>query len=59
MSFSPSGASVLWASPNPGFDVDIDHGASSRVRFESDDHKTRIDLWWAAGPQHAIREEAD
>ena len=57
--FSSTGATVLWASPNPGFDVDIDHGFESRVEFESDDHKTRIDAWWSGGPQHEIREDAD
>lgn len=59
IAFSPAGATVLWASPNPGFAVDIDHGAESRVEFESDGHKTRIDAWWSGGPQHEIREDAD
>ena len=57
--FSPAGATVLWASPNPGFEVDIDQGEESRVEFESDDHETRIDAWWSGGPQHEIREDAD
>lgn len=60
ISFSSAGVEVLWATPNPGFDVRIDPGGSSvRVEFRGDDHRSRIDAWWAGAPQHEIREEPE
>jgi hypothetical protein len=59
VSFSPSGAEVLWATPNAGFGVTIEpESPGFKVEFRSDDHRSRIDLWWAGGPHHDIREEA-
>ncbi|MDW3179274.1 MAG: hypothetical protein R8J94_17900 [Acidimicrobiia bacterium] len=58
ISFSSTAVEVLWATPNPGFDVEIKPGSSSvRVEFESNEHKSRIDAWWSDGPQQAIRED--
>lgn len=58
ISFSSTALEVLWATPNPGFDVEIQPGSSSvRVEFESNEHKSRIDAWWSDGPQQNIRED--
>lgn len=58
ISFSGNAVEVLWATPNPGFDVEIKPGSSSvRVEFESNEHKSRIDAWWSDGPQQDIRED--
>ncbi|MGI9595844.1 MAG: hypothetical protein ACR2QK_06775 [Acidimicrobiales bacterium] len=54
ISFSPSEVRVLWATPNPGFDVDVD---SDRVEFEADHHRSRLDFWWSGGPRDEIREQ--
>ena len=59
ISFSSTGVEVLWATPNPGFDVDISPGVDVRVEFESDDHKSRIDAWWSDGPRHEVREDSN
>ncbi|MDH3753459.1 MAG: hypothetical protein OEU32_06255, partial [Acidimicrobiia bacterium] len=58
ISFSASGVQVLWATPNPGFGVEIEpESPGIKVQFESEGHKSRIEAWWSAGPQHEIREE--
>jgi hypothetical protein len=60
ISFSATGVTVLWANPNPGFDVDIEPESPGwKVEFRSDTHRSRIDVWWSGGPRHEIREEAD
>jgi len=60
ISFSPSGAEVVWANPNPGFTVEIEVESSSvEVHFEADHHESRIEAWWSNGPQHNTREEPD
>jgi hypothetical protein len=60
ISFSATGVTVLWANPNPGFDVDIEPESPGwKVEFRSDDHRSRIDVWWSGGPRHEIREEPD
>ena len=60
ISFSPAGVDVLWASPNPGFEVKIEpESPGTKVEFRSDNHRSRVDAWWADGPRHEIREEAD
>jgi len=52
---------VQWASPAPGFTVDIEHGFEEvDVEFESESHKSKIDAKWSAeGPIYAIKEEGD
>jgi hypothetical protein len=57
--FSAAGVTVLAASPAPGFTVDIgdSHDGGKRVEFESDDHRSRLDAWWAGGPQDEVRED--
>jgi hypothetical protein len=61
LSFSPSGASVVFATPEPGFEVDVgsQDGNGVRVEFESEDHRSRVDGWWDGGPQERVREEPD
>ena len=56
--FTPEGVTVLWATPNAGFAVDIEQeGAGVQVDFESDDHRSRVDAWWDGGPQERERED--
>jgi hypothetical protein len=58
VSFSANGVQVLWATPNPGFDVKIEpESPGFKVEFRSDSHRSRVDVWWSGGPQHSIREE--
>lgn len=59
LKFSPSGVTVNWANPNPGFDVKVEpeNGNGVKVEFESSSHRSRVDGWWADGPQDRVREE--
>ena len=59
--FSPSGVTVVVATPAAGFTTEIEssHSGGSQVEFESEGHKSRIDAWWDDGPQTEVREEAD
>ena len=58
ISFSSSGVQVLWATPNPGFDVSIEpESPGVKVEFRADHHRSRLDAWWSGGPQNRIREE--
>lgn len=61
LQFSPASVTVLWANPNPGFDVEREpeHGNGVKVEFESDTHESRVDGWWAGGPQDRTREEPE
>ena len=55
--FSPSETKVLWATPNPGFEVRIEPESDGvKVEFRSDDHRSRLDAWWENGPRHEIQE---
>jgi hypothetical protein len=56
--FSSTGVTVVAAFPNAGFAVEVsDHEGAARVEFESDDHRSRLDGWWAGGPQDEVRED--
>lgn len=56
--FSPSGATLLWATPNDGFTVEVEpEGNGIKVEFESPGHRSRLDAWWDGGPRDRIREE--
>lgn len=60
--FEPTGVTVLVATPEPGFSVEVDeevHDGGARVEFESDDHRSRVDGWWDGGPRDEVREEQD
>jgi hypothetical protein len=60
LKFSPSGVTVSWANPKAGYDVKVEpeDGNGVKVEFESDSHRSRVDGWWANGPQDRVREEA-
>jgi hypothetical protein len=57
--FTPTGVTVVVATPAPGFTVKISdsHSNGKRVEFESDDHRSRLDAWWDGGPQDEVRED--
>ena len=57
--FTSAQVTVLTATPKAGFSVDIDetHENGTRVEFESEDHRSRVDAWWDGGPQDEVREE--
>lgn len=58
ISFSPSAVTVLWATPNPGFEVEIEPETPGiKVEFEADHHESRVDAWWSDGPEYDIREK--
>jgi hypothetical protein len=54
--YSPSGVSVLWANPNPGYQVEVDttHGNGVRIRFDSGSHRSEVEGWWDGGPQDQV-----
>lgn len=56
--FAPTGVTVVWATPNSGFEVDVEPENTNgvRVRFESDAHRSRVDGWWDGGPRDDVRE---
>ena len=53
---------VNWATPNSGFEVEIDSssgGGTIEVRFRSDTHESRLEAWCSGGHvQSSIREES-
>lgn len=58
--FSAAEVEVLSAVPAPGFDTEVEpEDRGIRVEFESDAHRSRLDVWWAGGPRHAIEERDD
>lgn len=57
--FSADGVEVLGAIPSPGFAADVEReDGGSRIDFESDDHRSRLRVWWGGGPRHRTEEEA-
>jgi hypothetical protein len=59
--FSPSGVTVVVATPAPGFSVELgdSHGSGAKVEFEGEEHKSQVEGWWDDGPQDEVREETD
>lgn len=59
LQLTPTGVTVVVATPAPGFTVEISdsHSGGKRVEFESDDHRSRVDAWWDGGPQDEVRED--
>ena len=59
---SGSQITVNWATPNSGFEVEIDSssgGGTIEVRFRSDTHESRLEAWCSGGQvQSSIREES-
>jgi hypothetical protein len=58
--FSAAEVEVLGAVPAAGFTVDLEpeDDGSARVDFESEDHRSRLRVWWSDGPRHEIEEQA-
>lgn len=58
--FEPGKVTVLWATPNSGYEVDVETYAPDRVevRFRSQTHESELTAWWDGGPRDAIEEEA-
>jgi hypothetical protein len=59
--FAPSGVTVVFANPAPGFAVSVEpeHGNGVKVEFESEAHESRVDGWWENGPVDRVQEESD
>lgn len=57
--FSPSGVTVVWANPEPGFEVTIEeaHGNGVAVTFESASWRSVVEGWWDDGPRDRVQEE--
>lgn len=60
--FSPDDVAVLSAVPAAGYETDMENeGAGTRIEFESDtdNHQSRLDVWWDGAPRHRIRENVE
>ncbi len=57
--FTAAGVTVVTATPKAGFSVEVEpeHGNGVQVEFRSDDHRSRVDGWWADGPLDDVRED--
>ena len=60
ISFTPTAVRMVSATPSPGYQLlrsgPGDNGGW-RVEFEGDAGRSRVDAWWAGGPQHRVRED--
>ena len=57
--FSPTDVAVVSAVPVAGFETDVDSDdGRTRVEFESDTHRSRLEVWWEGVPRHSIQEKA-
>jgi hypothetical protein len=60
ISFSATSVTVVWATPNQDFEVDIEpENDGVKVEFHSDTHRSAIEAWWDGGPQQDITEEPE
>lgn len=58
--FADGGAHLLWATPQPGFRVETHHTSPEvDVRFESEDHESRLEAVWDNGPRAEVEEHAE
>jgi hypothetical protein len=58
ISFSAAGVEVLWARPAAGWSVKTEpEGSGVRVEFENANARSRIDAWWADGPQDRVEDD--
>lgn len=59
LQFEPSGVTMLVATPNAGYSVEVDptHDNGIRVEFRSDAHRSRVEGWWDGGPRDEVDEE--
>ncbi|HEX6419871.1 MAG TPA: hypothetical protein VFZ77_15325 [Acidimicrobiales bacterium] len=59
--FSPGGVTVVWATPDHGYEVESEPGDGNgwRIEFEGEAGRSRIDAWWDGGPRSRVRDAAD
>jgi hypothetical protein len=61
--FSPTAVTVISAVPRNGYSVELEQEGPTQVsvRFESDDHESRLDAYWSDGPRDEVeeRDESD
>ena len=57
--FAPSGVTVVFATPNPGYQVRSEptDGGGWRVEFDGDDGRSRVEGWWDGGPQDRVDDD--
>lgn len=57
--FEPGKVTVVWATPNSGYEVDVETYAADRVevRFRSETHESQVTAWWDGAPRDEIDEE--
>jgi hypothetical protein len=57
--FEPGKVTLVWATPNAGFETDVEQSSADhlRVRFRNDDHESRIEARWDGGPVGTIEEK--
>lgn len=57
--FESGKVTVQWATPNSGYEVDVETYAPDRVevRFRSEGHESEVTAWWDGGPRDEIDEE--
>ena len=57
--FEPGKVTVQWATPNSGYEVDVETYAADRVevRFRSEVHESELTAWWDGGPRDQVDEE--
>ena len=59
ISFSPTSVRMVSAIPNPGYALTRNGAGDNdgvRVEFEGPAGRSRLDAWWAGGPQHRVDE---
>jgi hypothetical protein len=56
--FTPTSVTVVLTRPRDGFSVRVEQQSptSVEVRFESDDHESRLEAFWSGGPRDDIEE---
>lgn len=61
--FGPGGVTVVTATPNSGFSVQVepadDHSGGVEVEFRSEAHRSKVEGWWDGGPRSETSEEAE
>jgi cytoskeletal protein RodZ len=58
--FQPAGVTVVSATPNPGFAVEVEpQGNGVEVSFRSGSHRSKVEAQWSAGPHDEVEEEPE
>jgi hypothetical protein len=57
--FAPEGVTVVWATPNPGYQVRQGPGDNGglRVEFDGDAGRSRVDAWWDGGARWRVQDD--